>query len=181
MPYRRNDKIFRNERFFIGILLSVISILTAIDVIEDFADGTALRHLTLDLSIALASIITVVFLVYKMTMDQRKISFLIKQKNLLTELVKDQEVKSKIFIEGLSHHIDEEFDNWSLSNAEREVALLLLKGISNNEIAQIRSSADKTIRHQSASIYKKANLKGRQELQAYFLEDLLVPQILQND
>ncbi|MCF8060763.1 MAG: helix-turn-helix transcriptional regulator [Bacteriovoracaceae bacterium] len=181
MVYKTDHKLLRKERFFIGILLGVVGILTVIDVYEDFVDGTELRHLGLDLTIGLCAISAVVYLIYKMTMDQKKINFLIKQKDILSEIVKSHENKSRIFVEGLSKQIDEEFENWKLSQAEQEVALLLLKGITNNEIAQIRSSADKTIRHQSASIYKKANLKGRQELQAYFLEDLLAPQTTRHE
>jgi len=66
-----------------------------------------------------------------------------------------------------------QLENWSLSKSEQEVSILLLKGLSLDEISQIRSTKEKTIRQQASAIYKKSNLKGRHELSAYFFEDLL--------
>lgn len=163
----------QKERIFIGLLLSIIGVLTTIDVLEDFQEGTELRHLGLDLGIAVASLFAVVFLILKMSKKRKKIKALEYEKHILTEIAHKHETKSRLLIEGLSSQIDKEFNNWNLSQAEREVALFLLKGLSVSEISQIRESAEKTVRHQSTAIYKKAGIKGRGELQAYFLEDLL--------
>jgi len=69
--------------------------------------------------------------------------------------------------------ISRKFDEWGLSESEREIALLLIKGLSVNEIAQIRNTRPGTIKSQSNAIYRKAGLRGRSELVAYFVEDLL--------
>ncbi len=69
--------------------------------------------------------------------------------------------------------ISQKFDEWKLSESEREIALLLIKGLSVNEIAQIRNTRPGTIKSQSNAIYRKAGLRGRSELVAYFVEDLL--------
>ena len=71
--------------------------------------------------------------------------------------------------------IDHQFTRWSLSPAEREVGLLLLKGLSHKEIAEIRSTSETTIRQQALAIYRKSGLHSRTELSAFFLEDLLLP------
>jgi len=63
----------------------------------------------------------------------------------------------------------------ALTPAEREIALLLLKGLSHKEIATIRSVSETTVRQQARSLYRKAGLSGRNELAAFFLEDLLGP------
>jgi DNA-binding CsgD family transcriptional regulator len=78
-------------------------------------------------------------------------------------------------VDGLSRAIDAQFDRWSLSDAEREVALLLLKGLSTKEIGDLRQTSDATVRQQARAIYAKAGLAGRAELSAWFLEDLLAP------
>jgi len=65
------------------------------------------------------------------------------------------------------------FDDWGLSASEREVALLLIKGLSVAEIARLRDTRPGTIKSQSNAIYRKAGLKSRSELAAYFVEDLL--------
>jgi DNA-binding CsgD family transcriptional regulator len=64
---------------------------------------------------------------------------------------------------------------WQLSAAEREVALLLLKGLSTKEIATVRATSERTAREQARAVYAKAGLAGRAALSAYFLEDLLAP------
>ena len=42
-------------------------------------------------------------------------------------------------------------------------------------IAEIRHVKEKSVRQQSARIYTKANVSNRNELSAYFIEDLLAP------
>ncbi len=78
-------------------------------------------------------------------------------------------------LRGLGAAIDAQFERWSLSSAEREIALLLLKGLSHKEIAEVRRTSEKTVRQQSLAVYRKAGLSGRAELSAFFLEDLLLP------
>nr|HMN69592.1 helix-turn-helix transcriptional regulator [Bdellovibrionales bacterium] len=65
--------------------------------------------------------------------------------------------------------------SWKLTISEKEVAFLLLKGLSLKEIAEIRKTSEKTARAQSTAIYEKSGLSGRSELAAFFLEDLLGP------
>jgi DNA-binding CsgD family transcriptional regulator len=76
---------------------------------------------------------------------------------------------------GLAVALDHQFDRWALTAAQREVALLVLKGLSYKEIAELRSTAEHTVRNQALSIYRKAGLTNRAEMAAFFLEDLLVP------
>jgi DNA-binding CsgD family transcriptional regulator len=78
-------------------------------------------------------------------------------------------------LKGLSAAIDAQFERWGLTPAEREVALLLLKGLSHKEIAVVREASVLTVRQQARSVYTKANLSGRAALSAFFLEDLLLP------
>lgn len=78
-------------------------------------------------------------------------------------------------LQGLSNAIDEQLSRWELTPAEKEVALLLLKGLSTREIAHLRDTREPTVRQQAQVVYRKANLEGRAELAAFFLEDLLAP------
>lgn len=83
--------------------------------------------------------------------------------------------EARLHLDGLGRAIDEQFSRWNLTEAEREVALLLLKGLSTKEIASVRATSERTIREQARSIYTKAGLTGRTALSAFFLEDLLAP------
>lgn len=78
-------------------------------------------------------------------------------------------------LRGLGEAIDGQFERWGLTPAEREVALLMLKGLSHKEIASVRDSSERTVREQARAIYGKANLSGRAALSAFFLEDMLLP------
>jgi DNA-binding CsgD family transcriptional regulator len=71
--------------------------------------------------------------------------------------------------------MQEQFDTWRLTPAEKDVALLLVKGLSLEEIARVRESGAKTVRQHAANVYAKAKLDGRHQLAAFFLEDLMTP------
>jgi DNA-binding CsgD family transcriptional regulator len=108
-----------------------------------------------------------------------------KQREEQLSLMRDLEVarlqgqrwraESRTLLNGLGEAIDAQFTRWNLTEAEREVALLLLKGLSVKEISAVRATSERTIRAQSASLYSKAGLTGRAALSAFFLEDLLAP------
>jgi DNA-binding NarL/FixJ family response regulator len=83
--------------------------------------------------------------------------------------------ETRALLEGLGEAIDRQFVTWKLTQAERHVGLLILKGLSLKEIAAARVTSERTIRAQARSIYAKAGLSGRAALSAFFLEDLLAP------
>ena len=74
--------------------------------------------------------------------------------------------------EGLGLAIQQQFRDWQLSASEGDVAMLMLKGLSHKEIANLRKSSSATVRQQAAAVYAKSGLSSRAELAAYFLEDL---------
>ncbi len=79
-------------------------------------------------------------------------------------------------VEGLKGAIDQQFDDWAMTPAERDVALLILKGFSHKEIAGLRETSERTIRQQAQGVYRKSGLSGKNALTGYFLEDLLSPE-----
>ena len=83
--------------------------------------------------------------------------------------------EARTILNGLGEAIEAQFSRWNFTEAEREVALLLLKGLSVKEIAAVRATSERTIRAQARSLYAKAGLTGRAALSAFFLEDLLAP------
>jgi DNA-binding CsgD family transcriptional regulator len=78
-------------------------------------------------------------------------------------------------LQGLGAAIDRQFDRWALTPAEREVALLQLKGLRHKAIAELRNTSERTVRQQALAVYRKSGLNGRNDLAAFFLEDLLLP------
>ncbi len=81
--------------------------------------------------------------------------------------------RSKASAGAIREMIDEQLGQWQLSQSEKDVALFLIKGLSMKEIAEIRQTQEKTVRTQATTIYRKSGLSGRQELAAFFLEDIL--------
>lgn len=75
----------------------------------------------------------------------------------------------------VSAAITARFTAWHLTPAERDVARLLLLGLSHKDIAAARDTSERTARDQAQAVYKKAGVEGRAELAAFFLEDLLPP------
>lgn len=78
-------------------------------------------------------------------------------------------------LEGLGRAVDEQFGAWHLTPAEREVALLLLKGHGHKQIAAATKRSERTVRQHAVAVYQKSGLQGRAELAAFFLDDLTVP------
>jgi DNA-binding CsgD family transcriptional regulator len=83
--------------------------------------------------------------------------------------------ETRALLNGLGEAIDRQFLTWKLTQAERDVGLLILKGLSLKEIAAARVTSERTIRTQARSIYAKSGLSGRAAFSAFFLEDLLAP------
>ena len=53
--------------------------------------------------------------------------------------------------------------------------IMMLKGLSFREIAELRETREKTVRQQASSVYRKSGVTSRNELAAWFFEDLLGP------
>jgi DNA-binding CsgD family transcriptional regulator len=69
--------------------------------------------------------------------------------------------------------IEAHFTAWRLTEAERDVALLSIKGVPISQIAEIRNTRDGTIKAQCAAIYRKAHVCNRAELISVAIEDLI--------
>jgi DNA-binding CsgD family transcriptional regulator len=82
---------------------------------------------------------------------------------------------AEVALAGLSEAINRQFVAWGLSPAERQVALLLLKGYGHKQAAAQLGRSERTIRQHAVEVYRKAGLQGRAELAAFFLQDLMLP------
>jgi len=69
--------------------------------------------------------------------------------------------------------LEERFGDWSLTPAERDVALFAIKGMSTQEIAALRETSEGTVKAQTAAIYRKAGVSGRPQLLSLFIDDLM--------
>lgn len=72
----------------------------------------------------------------------------------------------------LGRAIDSQFEEWRLTPAERETALMLLKGYSHKRIGRETDRSERTVRQHAVAVYRKSGLSGRAELAGFFLEDV---------
>ena len=97
----------------------------------------------------------------------------LRRQDRLTDQLK---VASGAFAEVL----ETRFQEWSLTSAERDVAILAIKGFSIAEMADLRDTKPGTIKAQCASLYRKAEVSGRVQLLSVFIDDLLADNLLDN-
>ena len=69
--------------------------------------------------------------------------------------------------------LEERFDSWELTPAERDVAMFSIKGFSTQDIAGFRSVSEGTIKAQTNAIYRKAGVSGRAQLLSLFVDELV--------
>lgn len=165
----------KNERWIIAAILFSIAILTSVDIYNDYFQGVALWHILIESTIAFIALMGVYFVLKGHFRLQRSLEKEQKFSNEFQAEAKKWRRVSKTYLEGLSVEIENQLDHWELTDAEKDVTFLLLKGLSIKEIANIRNTSTKTVRTQTNAIYSKSGLAGRSELSAFFLEDLLLP------
>ena len=94
---------------------------------------------------------------------------LLKYINENQKLTSQVDAASGKFFELLS----ERFKNWKLTQSEADVAVLIIRGYTNSEIAISRGTSEATIKTQINSIFKKGKLSGRNELVSQFIDVLV--------
>ena len=174
------EELNSTEKNLITFILILISILVAVDVVDDLRSGVGIFHFTIEVSILILSLISIWVLLKDRFYNLKKINFkkseIEKRNDWIQKLEsekKEWQKQNEVITKNLSEAINNQLTDWQLTDSEKEVARLLLKGISLKEIAAIRNTTEKTARAQSVAIYQKTGLSGRSELSAYFLEDLL--------
>lgn len=131
------------------------------DVIVDLSGGGHLQDLHLDLETlaAVALIGGVVFLMFEL--------------RRVLERMDEMESGLKIARGQMLDVMYGFFDEWNLTEAERDVAIMILKGLDNETIAGVRNTATGTVRAQATSIYSKSGTHGRMEFVSLFMEELM--------
>jgi len=152
------------KTLWIGMILSTVcTVFFAMDVFGDIVLGKEIPneqiHNILELIIVIISIASFIY-------HCRELLRFTKRQSKMSDQVR---VASGEF----SEVIRELFDQWKLSPSEKEVAILLIKGLSFAEIAEARNAKEGTVKAQSNAVYRKADVKGARELLALLFDELL--------
>lgn len=171
----------------LAALFAAVLVLAVADLVGDLAEQAELWHVVLEGSVALLALAGIASMLVRLrTLAARtfaaegRVEGLSQRAEDLAERLEASRSEAERWrgevselTAGLGSAIDRQLDRWSLSVAEKEVALLLLKGLSHKEIGEVRAVGEATARQQARAVYKKAGLSGRADLAAFFLEDLL--------
>lgn len=173
----------RDRRFAAGAVavFALVASLAALDLASDSWARTTFAHLALEGLVVLGGLAGLGWGVSRLAYLRRRERELAEETAVLAARLDESRREAEAFrkeaaewIGGLAAAIDRQLERWGLTPAEKEIALLLLKGLSHKEIAEVRNVGEATVRQQSRAIYKKSGLGGRHDLAAFFLEDLLV-------
>ncbi len=164
-------------RFALGTiaLLAAIFILIAWDMLQDYAEGTGGFHVLIESTVLILALGGIGLLLSRVYREQASARELRRDLSVVKQESNRWREDSRILIEGLGSAVQKQFVRWELSAAESEIALLLLKGFSLNDVAGMRGTSERTVREQARNVYRKAGISGRSGLSAFFLEDLLLP------
>ena len=163
---------------FAGFGLLCFVLLLTLEVVTE-GDEISVLDLAVDglgILLTIGAAVGVAFVALRMqSQHEEKMALL---RDLETAKAEGNAWRSKVqtHLAGLKAGMDIQFQDWGMTAAEREVGLLMLKGLSHKEIAALRATTEATVRQQAQAIYRKANLPGKTAFSAYFLEDLFAPE-----
>ena len=157
-------------------------LLAVVDLSTDLREGTTLGHVSSEGGVILLGLVGALVAARQFVLTLRQMREAAEEARSLAERLEVTTAnairwrnEARDLLAGLGAALDQQFERWGLSPAEKEVGLLLLKGLSHKEVATTRSVTEATARQQARSLYKKAGLTGRHDLAAFFLEDLMLP------
>ena len=162
-------------KFSSGVFIALF-VISAVDISHDFQDfGHMNAHIWVEMFMGLLSLMAFTVIWFSIRQQGKTLETVNEDLTQVQQELEETSHKVQRLAEEFSKMVLQQFEDWQLTETEKEVGLLLLKGLSTGEIAEIRETKEKTVRQQASNLYKKAGLAGRHELAAYFFEDLLQP------
>ena len=153
----------------------VITVGAAMDLVLDRPERILTFHVLFELILALLSLGVATWLTWGWWRAQNRIQALraaVDERRAERDAWRERAGRA---LEGLAEALDAQFSAWGLTPAERETALMLLKGSSHKRIGKLTDRSERTVRQHAVAVYRKAGVANRSELSAFFLEDLFLP------
>jgi DNA-binding CsgD family transcriptional regulator len=169
------DDVGPGFRIALTALLIAIATWGVVDLVLDRPQERFSVHVVVEIGFVLLSLGSVLYL-WLGWMQARRSLGQAEGRLAANEVERDRwRGRATRLLHGLGAEIDSQLERWSLTPAERQVAMLLLKGLGHKEAASVLDRSERTVRQHAVSVYRKSGLSGRAELAAFFLEDLLLP------
>jgi DNA-binding CsgD family transcriptional regulator len=158
-------------------MFALIAVLMAVDTVLDYRQSGSFVAQTFEILVFIAALAGIGIHAWQLASARSRSERLDRELTETRAEAQRWSREARDVLKGLGAAIDAQFDKWGLTPAERDVALLQLKGLRHKEIAELRQTSERTVRQQALAIYRKAGLGGRTDLAAFFLEDLLLPSV----
>ena len=165
----------RGMRLVLALLSAAIVVGGTIDLILDAPESWLSGHVLYELGLIVGGLAGAIWLWRNWKRAAESASALqrsLAERQAERDLWRERAAQS---LQGLASAVSQQFSDWGLTAAEREVALLLLKGQAHKEIAAATGRSERTVRQHAIAAYQKAGVGGRAELAAFFLGDLTLP------
>ena len=167
-------------------LFAAMALLMGADIVGDLIGGSDAFHVSMELGVMAVSLFGVKTLWGRFLDERRRAAHERAALAAARDAARGEaqswrreaetwRTEAQSALRGMGEAIDRQFARWNLTEAEREVAMLMLKGLSHQEIASVRGTSERTARQQALAVYQKSGVSGRAELAAFFLEDMLLP------
>jgi DNA-binding CsgD family transcriptional regulator len=163
-----------------GVGMGCFVLLLALDIATEGEEITPLEFIVDAISflLTIGAAVGVALLLQRFHVQHEEQMALIRDLEIARAEGDGWRTKVQSHLAGIKVEMDRQFQEWGMTAAEREVGLLMLKGLSHKEIAALRAVSDATVRQQAQSIYRKAGLPGKTAFSAYFLEDLFTSEVV---
>ncbi|MDP2307302.1 MAG: helix-turn-helix transcriptional regulator [Pseudomonadota bacterium] len=160
-------------------MFALVALLVTGDAALDLREGASLWHVSGEALVIALALVGLGALVQRIRADRLRLQTEVVRLRGSEETWRTNsnrwEAQATAAVRAFGDAVDSEFERWNLTPSEREVALLILKGMSMKDIATGRGTSERTVRQQATTVYTKAGLDGRAELASYFLDALSLP------
>ena len=155
------------------ILLTAYAAYEVYDELTDLGQGESPLTVWMEILIVTASLGFVFYitrLLYKNMIHQARMKQTLEQVRQQLHSSNQRLQQGK---EAFRETVEWQLNEWQFTQTQKEIAFLLLKGMSAKEIADERFVQEKTIRNHLSAIYEKSGMPGKHVFCAWFFEGLL--------
>ncbi len=166
---------FPLRRTLFGVFVLFVFCISAFDIVSEFIAEEPLGEMADDVFRLVFSAVLLTFFASGHLGQKRELADLRGQLKKMRGKLAKIDPQSVGLASQYRAVMQKQFDAWRLSTSEQDVVIGMLKGLAFREIAELRGTREKTVRQQASTVYRKAGVGSRNELTAWFFEDMLEP------
>jgi DNA-binding CsgD family transcriptional regulator len=156
----------------IGLLFAALGLLAVLDVVHDLRDDGNPSLALVELASMALVIGTAAYYWWQAVRVRGQADRLVHKLDRAQADADRWRHEAANVLPKLGAAVQRQFDRWGFTEDERQISMLLLDGLSLQDIAHLLGTNVRTARQQAVGVYAKAGVAGRAELAAFFLSDL---------